>query len=1264
MVDFDLPVTPALNRVIREDIPLFLAGLQMHLDDLTAFSDDHLDHIAPIPGYTWLKSWANDPSMRRIAVQALNEISKVQGIVWRANAHQLVDDFAALDAFESVAVIACNCLNGNVSDLRAHWVLYRNLKRPGEIRIFKDHCRLDLERLLPEPDGDMIMNVVAMIRYCVWFQKALNFEDLLSTYAPWLPHACLTSLTETMVHALAYADESFFWSASLFLLSHMNADATKQLHPHFRRIVRRRWIDLPVQQLNHDQWIHMHTLVRPTLDAYRNCILLWNLAPTEPSTPAFFDTFVRFSIHLVNMAFTINTGSTQSIHPSVLFDHLRVQLYRLKDTAEASSWSHRCCMLATVSAFLAAWDDETLTKEQWDCLQPLLRTHPHLICLPSCKRHLFGSVTTSSDEHYMLSFVGESHLASKVAEGNMHFRSHVRPLTKPVHESMLSTLQLLLNQLFLTPSKGRSWWTILADTSAVANEASSHVLHHLCAMNTTPMTRHMWSRIGSAWVDGMLKTHQEYSWFRNYLERVHDVYVEHGMNVSAKGPIQCLQMSMRTWLIENLRLPTEAPLLDYVTPDDFYLPCRLRVCGMRWSLSHTLMLAMMLADGPMMDRVEWVAKVVHLKNASVLCEQDFLILASAAGEEDVAWRLGRSLRAVDEVDVFSGLTDEERLEVSWYADSHKDDYRAWLDPWNRRVHHGGDDSDEEEETKSVLSWGSVVAGSEDEEEDGEEAAGSEDGEEAAGSEDGEEAAGSEDGEEAAGSEAESESEDGEEAAGSEAESESEDGEEAAGSEAESESEDGEEAAGSEDGEEAAGSEDGEEAESESEDGEEAAGSEDGEEAAGSEDGEEAAGSEDGEVLEGEEGEPEQKEDDDSDEKEDRQPTMIIPEPVTEPHLQELLHTIQTLKDQPTSAWTSISVLDMIINLAFCRRPLFPPSFSAAVDLPRRRIEFADAIVAEQLPAPILANIIHTMNQSDLHDEHPIAFVRPPQYTGITIIDMSLPDNDETDNPAPPPADIPDECPLCCEPVTDQQWLACDTCNEACCYTCAIRSATSHHDLGKLCPHAACGKHSCNNLPHAICLAILPIVRHMSGYLIREPSPHKIKVFEDMGGVYPFGSRPIPDMETVTRNCPSCCAPIERAMGCLHMTCRCGHAFCWNCMGPAHTHYDCEGSMEGRFSRSAIMLEFSNHILELTQLPSFACLAHEQELVNLHCRIHGVALGTAESGIGEDAMRVRMPAYAMVELLPLMTDEQLHSTWMRGVVIWCEQINDLATSSLW
>ena len=49
-----------------------------------------------------------------------------------------------------------------------------------------------------------------------------------------------------------------------------------------------------------------------------------------------------------------------------------------------------------------------------------------------------------------------------------------------------------------------------------------------------------------------------------------------------------------------------------------------------------------------------------------------------------------------------------------------------------------------------------------------------------------------------------------------------------------------------------------------------------------------------------------------------------------------------------------------------------------------------------------------------------------------------------------------------------------------------------------------------------------------------------------------------------KRCPACQAPIQKNGGCNHMSCPCGHEFCWLCMGEYRAgHYSAEGPCSGR-----------------------------------------------------------------------------------------------------
>ena len=59
------------------------------------------------------------------------------------------------------------------------------------------------------------------------------------------------------------------------------------------------------------------------------------------------------------------------------------------------------------------------------------------------------------------------------------------------------------------------------------------------------------------------------------------------------------------------------------------------------------------------------------------------------------------------------------------------------------------------------------------------------------------------------------------------------------------------------------------------------------------------------------------------------------------------------------------------------------------------------------------------------------------------------------------------------------------------------------------------------------------------------------------GFAPMSSGDASEVEVHSKFCPRCFVRIVRTDGCPSMRCRCGHYFCYDCLGPQHTHGKCD-----------------------------------------------------------------------------------------------------------
>ena len=76
-----------------------------------------------------------------------------------------------------------------------------------------------------------------------------------------------------------------------------------------------------------------------------------------------------------------------------------------------------------------------------------------------------------------------------------------------------------------------------------------------------------------------------------------------------------------------------------------------------------------------------------------------------------------------------------------------------------------------------------------------------------------------------------------------------------------------------------------------------------------------------------------------------------------------------------------------------------------------------------------------------------------------------------------------------------------------------------------------------------------------------------------------------------KRCPQCKMFIERTQGCNHMTCRCGHQFCFVCLAAwSDSHYECGNqSFHNRFNELSVWQRFLFGLLIIVAYPIFVII---------------------------------------------------------------------------
>jgi len=344
----------------------------------------------------------------------------------------------------------------------------------------------------------------------------------------------------------------------------------------------------------------------------------------------------------------------------------------------------------------------------------------------------------------------------------------------------------------------------------------------------------------------------------------------------------------------------------------------------------------------------------------------------------------------------------------------------------------------------------------------------------------------------------------------------------------------------------------------------------------------------------------------------------------------------------TDDFAQISWLDLSMKIS----PFIPPALTQySPDVFDANDVFEGVKTLDEMSDADLRKLIYGVECA--WRKAPLTYVRPPGYRGVCM--FPLYDIRESSPPLHRVPTGPEACPVCCEEITGERtWVSCSKGAHGACSDCTVRHILARDDLIHTCLTPDCRGHHKFNLPFPAYRQLIPILRNMGGRPMREPTEERIQAFTDMGGTYPFHPPTSRVQGGEVKQCPGCSRYVSRIIGCLLMTCECGYRFCWSCMGPAHTHYDCTGDQADRKSRSTLLAEISAQMMEYMADAKYTPSIHADKIAYFL----EAPLLPLENPPVRDVYPRRL-AYVLTEILPHMSDAQLTQVWQDGASVVAE-----------